>query len=156
MTYLMRLKAKIFEKPLLQEPSKPSKSPFEGFEGDQGGHFFDNAVAPAVFVEGFAELWRACPDHVEPDRWRAARHDARRFLETWGDQAAALGWTADDLFGLHPEAPMRRCDAIGLVWLLQGRPVLVLTEDAATIGASGGTRLRFPRMGQAMSRLAKM
>jgi hypothetical protein len=66
-------------------------------------------------------------------------------LETWGSQAANLGWTANDLFGLHPIAPLARYDAKGLVWLLHGRPVVVLTETEATIQASSGAMLSFQR-----------
>jgi hypothetical protein len=67
--------------------------------------------------------------------------DGRRFLAQWGDQAAALGWTVRDLFGLHsiPERPapsyqrLSRYDQTGLIWLLQGRPVAALTNATASI-----------------------
>jgi hypothetical protein len=62
-------------------------------------------------------------------------------LAKWGEQAESLGWTAVDLFGLHtpPEHPhpsyrrLSRYDCTGWVWLLQGRPVVALTEATATI-----------------------
>ena len=49
--------------------------------------------------------------------------------------------TSADLFGLHtpPAKPhpsysrLSRYDATGLCWLLQGRPVVVLTTDTAAI-----------------------
>src|SRR6516162_8969657 len=52
---------------------------------------------------------------------------ARRFLAKWGEQAAALGWTPRDLFGLQksPDQPhpsyrrLSRYDETGLIWLLQ-------------------------------------
>ncbi|CCE11418.1 conserved hypothetical protein [Bradyrhizobium sp. STM 3843] len=89
----------------------------------------------------FAALERRCPERVELDRWRQAVADSRRFLGRWGDQAAALGWTASDLFGLHqvPEDPaptyrrLSRDDETGLVWLLQGRHVVALTKETAAI-----------------------
>jgi succinyl-CoA synthetase alpha subunit len=67
--------------------------------------------------------------------------DGRRFLNDWGEQASALGWTARDLFGLHalPDKPalnyrrLSRYDETGLIWLLQGRPVVALTESSAAI-----------------------
>jgi hypothetical protein len=88
-----------------------------------------------------------CPDHIEPDRWRQAVEDGRRFLATWGAQAQALGWTARDLFGLHmpPENPhpsyrrLSRYDETGLVWLLEGREVVALTEDTAAIRWPSGS-----------------
>jgi hypothetical protein len=86
-------------------------------------------------------LCERCPDYVEADRWEQAVEDGRRFLAKWGDKAAALGWTARDLFGLHipPEQPhpsyqrLSRCDELGLVWLLSGRPVVALTATSAAV-----------------------
>ena len=68
-------------------------------------------------------------------------NDGRRLLALWGDQAEALGWTARDRFGLHkpPAQPhpsysrLSRYDETGLIWLLQGREVVALTEATATI-----------------------
>ena len=87
-----------------------------------------------------------CPDLIPADRWQAAVEDGRRFLARWGEQADALGWTARDLFGLHkpPEKPhpsysrLSRYDETGLIWLLQGRPVVALTEASAAIQGSTG------------------
>jgi hypothetical protein len=88
-----------------------------------------------------------CPDRVPTDRWQAAVEDGRRFLATWGEQAEALGWTAKDLFGLFP-APsqphpsfsrLSRHDHTGLIWLLDGRPVIALTEATAAIQSPTGT-----------------
>jgi hypothetical protein len=58
-----------------------------------------------------------------------------------GQYPHALGWTARDLFGLHrpPEKPhpsysrLSRYDETGLIWLLQGREVVALTEATAAI-----------------------
>lgn len=90
----------------------------------------------APFAKTLEALERRCPDHVPADRWHQAVEDGRRFLARWGDQAVALGWTERDLFGLHepPEKPhpsyrrLSRYDQTGLIWLLQGRPVVALTE----------------------------
>ena len=81
------------------------------------------------------------PDYVDAPRWQRAVEDAKTFLGTWGEQALALGWSNRDLFGLHtpPEQPhpsysrLSRYDATGLVWLLEGRPVIALTADTAAI-----------------------
>jgi hypothetical protein len=82
-----------------------------------------------------------CPDHVDIDRWQRAVADGQRFLSQWGEQAQALGWTSRDLFGLHtpPDNPaqtyrrLSRYDCTGLVWLLQSRPVMALTDATAAI-----------------------
>jgi hypothetical protein len=55
-----------------------------------------------------------------------------------------LRWSAQDLFGLAavPERPspnyrrLSRYDQTGLIWLLQGRPVVTLTQTTAAIANS--------------------
>jgi hypothetical protein len=95
----------------------------------------------------FNALERRCPDRISHDRWRQAVADGARFLAQWGERAAALGWTARDLFGLA-DVPDRtgsnyqrlaRYDQTGLIWLLQGRRVVELTEDKAVIETATGT-----------------
>jgi len=91
-------------------------------------------------------LEQRCPDHVSMGRWQQAVEDGRRFMARWGKQAEALGWTSRDLFGLHkpPEKPypgysrLSRYDESGLIWLLQGRLVVALTEATAAIVTSTG------------------
>jgi hypothetical protein len=86
--------------------------------------------------------------------WQRAVDDRRRFVIQWGEQAEKLGWTADELFGLHdpPERPgptyrrLSRYDVTGLIWLLHGRAVIALTADRALIGRAGGpTFYRHPQ-----------
>jgi hypothetical protein len=89
----------------------------------------------------FAALQTKCPALVPINRWRQCVEDGRCFLAKWGEQAEALAWTAADLFGLHtpPSKPhpsysrLSRYDCTGLVWLLQGLPVVALTADTASI-----------------------
>ena len=96
------------------------------------GHFYDGVLAA---------LRSKCAELVEPERWLQAISDAEAFLAVWGAQARALGWNAGELFGLHPvpkqPAPtfrrLSRYDTMGLIWLLQGRPVIALTETTASI-----------------------
>jgi hypothetical protein len=82
------------------------------------------------------------------DRWQEAILDGNSFLARWGAQAQAFGWTARELFGLHPipshPAPsyerLARYDAKGLIWLLRGKPMIALTATKAAIrGRSGAT-----------------
>jgi hypothetical protein len=55
----------------------------------------------------FAHLQLKPPAHVPEDRWLQYVENGRAFLQQWGEQAAQLGWTSADLFGLHqpPEKP---------------------------------------------------
>jgi hypothetical protein len=91
-------------------------------------------------------LERRRPEYIEPDRWQQAVTDAQRFLAAWGDKALALGWSADELFGLH-EPPARphpsysrlsRYEPTGLLWLLEGRRVIALTAETAAIECRSG------------------
>jgi hypothetical protein len=106
-----------------------------------------NRQNPPQYHHVLAVLDSRCPDHIEHNRWRQAVEDGGRFLGTWGEQAQVLGWTARDLFGLHQPptnpAPMyrrlSRYDETGLVWLLEGREVVALTEETAAIRWPGGS-----------------
>jgi len=88
-----------------------------------------------------------CPDYVDHNRWRQAVGAGRRFLSSWGAQAQAFGWTAQDLFALHAPlvapAPsyrrLSRYDAMGLDWLLDGREVIALTKDTTAIRGQSGS-----------------
>jgi hypothetical protein len=88
---------------------------------------------------------RASPDWITPDRWEVLLHDAQRFLDRWSSTAHAMGWTALDLFGVHPTRPAVRFDVMGLLLLLQGSEVVTLTAESASIRRPSGAVLRFPR-----------
>jgi hypothetical protein len=89
----------------------------------------------------FGVLQLKPPALIPLARWRQCVEDGRRFLAKWGSQAESLGWDSRDLFGLHtpPIDPhpsysrLSRYDATGLIWLLEGREVIALTETTATI-----------------------
>jgi hypothetical protein len=96
-------------------------------------------------------LERRCPAHVEPARWQRAVEDSKHFLAQRGEQAESLGWTPRDLFGLdsvpanpHPNyRRLSRYDCTGLIWLLQGCPVVALTECTAAIRMPTGSILTY-------------
>ena len=108
---------------------------------------------PLVYAKALAELTRCCPHRVDTARWQQCIRDAYGFLHDWAEQAEALGWTARDLFGLHqpPASPapsyqrLSRYDQTGLIWLLQGCPVVALTEGTATIRMATGSKLTYRR-----------
>jgi hypothetical protein len=98
-------------------------------------------------------LEQRCPHHVPIGRWQQAVEDGRRFMARWGKQAEALGWDAQDLFGLaqapaqpHPSyRRLSRYDETGLIWLLCGRQVVALTEATAAIQSSTGATTIYRR-----------
>jgi hypothetical protein len=61
-----------------------------------------SAKSPSPYQSEFDGLERRCPEVIEPERWQQTVEDGRQFLATWGEQAKDLGWTAQELFGLHP------------------------------------------------------
>jgi hypothetical protein len=104
-------------------------------------------TVPTTYARMFTALHARCPTGVNHPRWCIARQDADSFMLVWGRQAAALGWQPDDLFGLDSRAPLVRHDAMGLVWSLQGNPVIALTPDAAAIRIRVTAILKFYRRG---------
>ena len=70
-------------------------------------------------------------------RWRELAGDALRLANDCGGRADALGWSVLDLFGCSPGFA-RRLDRDGVAVLLDGRAVLALTAEAATIGSPRG------------------
>src|SRR5262249_32006370 len=107
--------------------------------GTPAGHF--GTPLPERYGRVFRALEARRPDLIPADRWQAAVEDGCRFLARWGEQAEALGWTARDLCGLiavpeHAKPSFNRLsryDETGLIWLLQGREVMALTEATAAI-----------------------
>jgi hypothetical protein len=104
-------------------------------------------LTPERFCQAaFTALERRCAEHVDHQRWRQVIDDGRQFLAQWGEKAAALGWRVRDLFGLAavPPSPapnyarLSRYEQTGLIWLLEGRVVVALTEETAAIETATG------------------
>jgi hypothetical protein len=101
-----------------------------------------------------AALRAGCPACIEAADWQPAVTDADAFLATRATQAAALGWSARDLFGLHPvpERPgpryrrLSRLESAGLIWLLHGRPVVAMTATEAVIQTKSGGTVTYRKM----------
>jgi len=132
--------AKFLPKPEAAEPSTAYEAVSAGPEGGCRVTIIELPQAQR-YRQTFAHLQLKPPALVDVARWRQCVEDGKRFLAAWGSQAEALGWSARDLFGLHqpPEQPhpsyrrLSRYDCTGLVWLLEGRPVVALTADTASI-----------------------
>ena len=88
------------------------------------------------------------------ERWAVLREDAFAFLRDYGAEAAGLGWGELDLFGVHPTHPLARYDAMGLVPVLHGRPVVELHAAGAVIQSQLGQRKSFTRHPAPAARVA--
>ena len=132
---------------LLSDESLEKNRKFEGFPAILAIPAIPlNNVTPVEWLKGLATL----DPNQPPTRflalwWRGLIRDADLFLATWGSQAADLGWTTLDLFGVHPKAPAARYSCMGLLLLLRGGRVVALTASTAVIEQLSGARLTYTR-----------
>ena len=75
-------------------------------------------AVPEIYLDAWARLQVQKPVRVSDDEWGQAINDAGRFLDAWGELAAELQWTPDDLFAVPRDGRPG-----GLVWRLQGDSV---------------------------------
>jgi hypothetical protein len=68
------------------------------------------------------------------ERWLRRGNPRPRFLSRWGDQARDPFGNQAPPSKRHPSySRLSRYDETGLIWVLQGREVLALTEATAAI-----------------------
>jgi hypothetical protein len=93
---------------------------------------------PETYGDAFARLQIAQPIGIPRRRWLRAIDDAGHFLDRWGNEAARLQWSSEDIFNLPAapslKMPILNLDRIGLCWALDGRSVIALDAYSATIG----------------------
>lgn len=106
----------------------------------------DGAGVLRSWAESFAHLDIAerPPKFSEP-AWRRLIDDGGQFLDRWGNEAARLGWSAVDVFGVDPAAPSTTYEAMGLVPLIRGGDIVAIGSDRATIRTQEGTLLTYLR-----------
>lgn len=130
--YLARLKALITEDARSRPTDETDKSSCVSFVSDQGSPL---CADDSTIEERAALAAGQRPSYVEEEAWRRATDDAGRLLDTWGADAAAMRWTAGELFDVPREGRPG-----GLVWQLKGERVEPLGEaraqltDGRTIG----------------------
>ena len=114
--------------------------------------FHDHATGNLV-VDGdlyVTRSWAEALAEIDPDRppgdvplrrWMQLIDDIGHFIDRgFAKKAAALGWTALDLFGCDRDRPFARIDRAGLLWLLNGDRIMALSENTATIETRTGAR----------------
>ena len=76
-----------------------------------------------------------CPG-LRPQNWPSMHTVALQFLSEQADKAAALGWTTEELFGVHPEVGAVRVDACGALMISGGKPVVSVEPNRISFGVS--------------------
>jgi hypothetical protein len=87
------------------------------------------------------------PPDAREDRWAEALQGLHRFVvEGWGDKAAVMGWTKDELY----RVPFlwARVDLCGAALLIGDRRAVAVTEASIAIGARSGSTLKVYRIGR--------
>lgn len=80
----------------------------------------------------------SCPETFSAETWNQILADAERFVGTWGGQSLLLDWSDNDLFGVFPDAPAARYDAMGLTLLM-----IELLQQCARLKTPDGSTLSY-------------
>ncbi|MBF0414142.1 MAG: hypothetical protein HQL79_00015 [Magnetococcales bacterium] len=104
---------------------------------------------PREWAEGVARLCTmARPGDIPRERWEAITRAASAFADRWAKEASSLGWTTEEVFGVHRAGPMVRFGSMGLVFLLADPRTTLesLDADKATfLAGDRGARQTFRR-----------
>lgn len=105
------------------------------------------AGAPREWAEGAAKLMTMpVPIGYPPKRWHELQNAAGVFIDKFATQAAALGWSALDIFGCDPVSPFERLDRAGLLLLLHvDEAIVAVTGCSVTTRSRTGSVLRYYR-----------
>ena len=74
---------------------------------------------------------------LAPTKWAAIRTNALSFIAQHGAEAHRLGWTAPELFGVHPTSGTLRVDSCGVLMLSSGAVQAVHADRVAFAQTSG-------------------
>ncbi len=66
---------------------------------------------------------------------------ALQFLSEHADRAAELGWTTEELFGVHPVVGAVRVDACGALLISGGKPIIGVERDKLRFDANSYYRV---------------
>ena len=61
--------------------------------------------------------------HMPPSRWSPIRENYLDFITRFGDEAHRLGWTAEQLFGVHSEHGTLRVDCCGALMMASDKAI---------------------------------
>lgn len=102
----------------------------------------EGAGVPREWAEGYARmLSMPCPSGFFPDQWQTVLDATGRFMDEWANKAAALGWTAAEVFGAYPLAPLADHSRRGLVFYLKpGERIAAISAEVAIFENARGVR----------------
>ena len=105
-------------------------------------------VAALPWREAAAEALSArAPPDCWPHRWAIAKQGLRRFLaKGWGNQAARMGWTGDELYRVPPLWTQTHLTGVAL--LIGDWRVAAVTEASIVVETPAGFRVKFRRAGR--------
>lgn len=75
--------------------------------------------------------------YLTPARWVSMREAAIDFCDRLGAEAHALGWTATELFALHPEYGTLRVEVCGVLMVSGSKALAVEPTRIVFAGGSG-------------------
>jgi hypothetical protein len=111
-----------------------------------------DAGIPREWAEGYAKLCTMPrPAGIGERDWMALIDGTGRLLDRWGAQLSAMGWSTEDVFGIHGEKPIKRFERAGLVrFLLRNEVVEITPETARLVSTTGAVQIyrRSPLRGE--------
>ncbi|MGU3467617.1 hypothetical protein ACLBXO_22475 [Methylobacterium sp. C33D] len=91
-------------------------------------------------IERLSERASPCR-YLAPAKWAAMRANALTFLDEHGAEAHRLGWTAPQLFGVHPEHGFLRVEYAGAL-MVNDSPVAGVEADRIVFDRFSGYRTK--------------
>ncbi len=93
-----------------------------------------------VQIERLSEHASPCR-YLLPAKWKAMRENAIAFLDQHGAEAHRLGWTASQLFGVHPEHGFLRVEYAGAL-MVNDNPAVAVEPDRIVFDRFSGYRTK--------------
>ena len=93
---------------------------------------------PALWRKAFLDLRPSvvpCPGFTALS-WANTHEKCVDFLNRWADEAAALGWTTLELFGVHPSVGLVRPDFCGGIVISDAKVTAVTTNRIAFVNTA--------------------
>ena len=87
-------------------------------------------------IERLSEHAAPCR-YLAPAKWAAIRTNALAFIDRHGAEAHRLGWTAPELFGVHPTSGTLRVDSCGVLMLGTGAAEAIHADRVVFAQTSG-------------------